>query len=371
MWSRTCAPEIPSRNGPVPTSSDSPARHLVHERHARLVRSAAEREPDQQRHHQRIEDQQAEQQRGAQQDAQVLGEQRAQASASGLARRRNATKADSRSPRARRRPVPASSRGRPQNRRLAVGQHQHAVGVALRLRERVRRVHAPSCRRSDRPPRYSHRRSRWRGSSAALGSSSSSTGGLRRAGRSRRSAAGGCRPTAARPDRPRARAARSASSIRATLPSTSATLLERANRRRFSADRELVVDGRGLRHPAGAGSAARTVPASAGWMPARIVSRVVLPAPFGPDAGDPLPGARLERDVLQRLACAVALAQSLRCKHDGRRGHASCEVNVPSGIHVACQASACCSSATSSGSRDGPPSRPRCPRWSSATSPTS
>ena len=59
-------------------------------------------------------------------------------------------------------------------------------------------------------------------------------------------------------------------------------------------------------------------------IPARIVSSVVLPAPLGPMQATTLTGARLERHVVQRLVCAVALVQPDRFEHHGRlRLHAA------------------------------------------------
>ena len=54
-------------------------------------------------------------------------------------------------------------------------------------------------------------------------------------------------------------------------------------------------------------------------MPARIDSRVVLPAPFGPDHRHELAAARGERDAAQRLALAEALDEVARLEHAARR----------------------------------------------------
>ena len=109
------------------------------------------------------------------QDLQVLDEQPAHSVARAAWRKRRTR------PRSRGRSPPtarSSSRGEPAKSELAVGEHEHAVGVALGLGDVVRREDDRRARAASSRPMNSHRRSRWRGSSAALGSSSSSTGGL-------------------------------------------------------------------------------------------------------------------------------------------------------------------------------------------------
>src|SRR5919109_3406012 len=132
-----------------------------------------------------------------------------------------------------------------------------------------------------RPETNSHSRSRWRGSSPALGSSSSRT-----AGRASSPIAMLIRcwlppdsvPTwsSRRPPSP------VWSSISSTVASTSATCSKCANRRRFSAtvSRRYSAACCGIQ-PISPGRRL-TVPSSGRRIPARIDSRVVLPAPLGP-----------------------------------------------------------------------------------------
>ena len=89
--------------------------------------------------------------------------------------------------------------------------------------------------------------------------------------------------------------------------------------------------GRGSRRPrawsrapaAGAPSRLRrgprlTLPALGRWMPARIESSVVLPAPLGPTTATSSPACGLEADVAQRLALAVAHRE---VRHAESRAH--------------------------------------------------
>ena len=66
---------------------------------------------------------------------------------------------------------------------------------------------------------------------------------------------------------------------------------------------ELAVERRLLRAPSRSRSGARlTLPLVGRWMPARIDSSVVLPAPFGPITATSSPAAGRERHAAQRLA---------------------------------------------------------------------
>src|SRR5215211_8663639 len=127
----------------------------------------------------------------------------------------------------------------------------------------------------------SHRRSRWRGSRPALGSSSRSTSGL------------ASRPIAMftrwrlPPDSSatwsRARSRRPvSSSIRPTAAAGSATRSRRANRSRFSSTVSFPYRATCWGTQPTSPRGLPTVPSSGRWMPARIDSRVVLPAPLGP-----------------------------------------------------------------------------------------
>ena len=206
------------------------AGHLVEERDLRLGVVALDREPQQRADQAAVEQQQRHQQRRAAQDLQVLEQQPAHSVALGVQEaherglevagavpdRRLAARPACRRTAARRRRAPARGRrsARPRRRR------------ASRTR--------PSCRRARGSPMNSHSRSRWRGSSAEDGSSSSSTGGS------------ASRPTAmltrwrlppdSLPSSSRARSRRPVwSSMRSTAASGSATRSSRANSRRFSA----------------------------------------------------------------------------------------------------------------------------------------
>ena len=135
----------------------------------------------------------------------------------------------------------------------------------------------------------------------------------RRAGRSRCSRAGGCRPTASPTWSPaRSREARLLEHPLDGRLGVARRAPAARTARRFSATRELAVERRLLGHPADLARAdATTLPASGRWIPARIDSSVVLPAPLGPmtATSSPRPGA--QRDAAQRRALAVALRRSL------------------------------------------------------------
>ena len=137
----------------------------------------------------------------------------------------------------------------------------------------------------------SHSRSRWRGSSAEDGSSSSSTGGS------------ASRPTAmftrwrlppeSLPSSSRARSRRPVcSSIRVDRRLRVGDLLQPREQPQVLGDRELRVDRRLLRAPSRPRAAAReTSPASALSSPPTIDSSVVLPAPLGPITATSSPSA--------------------------------------------------------------------------------
>ena len=126
-----------------------------------------------------------------------------------------------------------------------------------------------------------HSRSRWRGSSEAEGSSSSSAAGLRS-----RPIAMFTRcwlPPDRRPTSSPARAARSVcSSICATDASTSGTFSSRANRRRFSATESFAYSAGCCGTQPTCSGFSDTVPPVGASAPATICSSVVLPAPLGP-----------------------------------------------------------------------------------------
>ena len=83
--------------------------------------------------------------------------------------------------------------------------------------------------------------------------------------------------------------------------------------------RQLGVDGGLLRHPADlARRPAAPCPSSGGWMPARIDSSVVLPAPLGPMTRHQLAARGLERHAAQRVALAEALAGVASHQRRGR-----------------------------------------------------
>ena len=153
----------------------------------------------------------------------------------------------------------------------------------------------------------SHSRSRWRGSSDDDGSSSGSTGGSASS------------PTAMLtrwrlpPDSvPSSSPARLAEAGLLEHPRHDGVgvgdALQAREQPQVLGHAELGVDRRLLGHPADlarrCGSPCRW---SARCSPARIDSSVVLPAPLGPMTATTSPGVRLEADVAQRLARAVAL----------------------------------------------------------------
>ena len=51
-------------------------------------------------------------------------------------------------------------------------------------------------------------------------------------------------------------------------------------------------------------------PASGGWIPAIVLSSVLLPAPLSPDEGDDLAAIDVELDVGQRTHAAEALGEA-------------------------------------------------------------
>ena len=58
------------------------------------------------------------------------------------------------------------------------------------------------------------------------------------------------------------------------------------------------------------------VPLSGDWSPVMISSRVVLPAPFGPDDREPTTGADHQADVAEEMLGGVALRHA-RERHEG------------------------------------------------------
>ena len=86
----------------------------------------------------------------------------------------------------------------------------------------------------------------------------------------------------------------------------------------------LLVDDRDPERARGRGAgdrhgfaASSIVPASGAWTPARILTSVLLPAPFSPTSAWTSPGAQLERDVVQGLRRVEALRDA--AQGDGRR----------------------------------------------------
>ena len=218
--------------------------------------------------------------------------------------------------------------------------------------ERARRRPArPAGRRSARPPgccgsrrrrscprrrgrrMNSHRRSRWRGSSAALGSSSSSTSG-----------------SASRPIAMFTRWRLPPESVadlivgaivEVGLARASARRPRRTSGTRSSRANSAQVLGHGeLRRrapPAGAPSRPRSgdaeiVPASGRWMPARIDSSVVLPAPFGPitATSSPRAGGRAKRRAAPRRS-PKRLTRLARLERAARRLRRVCRL-VPATV---------------------------------------
>ena len=209
-------------------------RHQVHERHLRLVGPARQREADQRGDHDRVEHEQGHQQRRAAQDLQVLQQQPAH---QWPRWRRKATKASSKSPRS----TGPRSRStdllqlarRPAEQQLAVGQHEHALGVALGLLDVVGGV--DDGRAAPRPGEHElpHALALARVERGA-GLVEQQHGLAARAGRPRCSPAGGCRRRARPPGRRRGRAGRSGRASAPRSPPGRRTFSSRANSSRFS-----------------------------------------------------------------------------------------------------------------------------------------
>jgi hypothetical protein len=129
--------------------------------------------------------------------------------------------------------------------------------------------------------RNTHRRSRWRGSSDAEGSSSSSTSGW-----PSRPIAMFTRwrlpPESRLTSSPARSASAVCSSIRATVLSTSGTRSRRAKSRRFSATDSFEYSAGCCGTQPACSGRSDTQPDVGSSAPARICSSVVLPAPFGP-----------------------------------------------------------------------------------------
>ena len=233
-----------SRVSPPTVNVASPAGTSLTNATFGLSGPPREREADQQRDEHRVRDEQPDEQRRAAQDLQVLDEQPAHQWPRSW---RNATKAASKS-RSRGPTAVSSSRGRAAEQQLAVGQDEHAVGVARGLGEVVRGEDDRRARRG-RAGRGTPTRAGGGAGRAPTTARRAAAPAGRRAGRWRCSPAGGCRPTAC-PSSSRARSVRPVcSSARATAASTSATFSSRANSRRFSATVSLRVDGGLLRAP--------------------------------------------------------------------------------------------------------------------------
>ena len=111
-----------------------PGGQLVDDRDLRLVRAARQRQADEDRDDHRVGDQQHHEQRRAAQDLQVLEQQPAHQCPRSCRKRTKAASKSRGSP-----PTSASqARRRAGEEDLAVGQHEHAVGVALGLADVVR-----------------------------------------------------------------------------------------------------------------------------------------------------------------------------------------------------------------------------------------
>ena len=138
-------------------------RRFVDDRHPRLRRAARDRQPDQQRDRDRVDDQHRDQQPRAAQDQQVLASSQRIGQCPRSARK--ATNAASKSSLAALALAAISSAGRAVEQQLAVGEHDHARGVARAPRRRwcVENSTLVPRRLGASAPTNSHSRSRWRG----------------------------------------------------------------------------------------------------------------------------------------------------------------------------------------------------------------
>ena len=251
------------------------------------------------------------QQRRAAQDAQVL-ERAASASVAlagaGTARRPPRSRARSR------RVACSSSRGGAVEELLAVGQHDQLVRVAVGLLDVVggvedRRALAGEAQ-DELPEALALARVERR---ARLVEQQHL--GLRPAGRSRCSLAGGCRPRACPPGRRPGRPGRSARACGRRCRAGPGRA-RAARTARGSPPPSASVERRLLRAPSRSRRRPRRAPRPAPGCPARIESSVVLPAPLGPITATSSPRPARQRHAAQRLALAEALDQVAR--RDGR-----------------------------------------------------